>query len=856
MAERPLLMFPRPEAVAPPKGGGLPLTSAPAPDRTRQAQRIQNQFESIYAEITAVPVDTDKVLVLETIGQLPGFQKIAARIPGMQWLAEIDDVLEFGDVEDLYPDANSDAQKSLDKGGMRLYLAVSNQKAIENLRGLWAKFAAGQQLPRGYGDWKNLFKYLKDIRFWNHDDMLRDSGLLQQWREDIDAGIGGIRFEIELHYRRDASRRKHAENNVKEYVTDHGGKLLSDPVVIEGIGFHAMKVRMPATEIARYLGGWEALDGTAKWLSPDHIKYCRPMSIVGEAHGDLHEQETDAAFDLIPCNDILPPVIALLDGAPLVLHIYLENRIELDDPDNYAARYNAGENRHGTAMASLICHADFNAANPNPRSLPRKIYARPILAPNRKSQYGDEEFDAGVFPEDITERAVRRLFAGSDEQDPVAKSVRVINLSVGNSKKIFQREMSPWARLLDWLSYKHHVLFVVSAGNCLMDIEMQNAATQPDSTNLLLDIIDRPENLLNNAISHQNKMQRLWRIISPAESINAITVGALNKDDCPPAHYNVNTDIMQNYCLPALYSRLGGGYRNQIKPDILVPGGKMHYHPATEQQNRFCARENYPHQGLSHAAPDGAPQFLSGKKTTSGTSCATALTCHAAGHIFEMLEALRSEHPELETQFDALLIKALLVHGASLDSLDVGKYDILKNASNKRSWKRYVSKFIGYGEANFSRVEECTENRVTVLGFGEINKGYRHVFNLPFPNNLVNASDVRLTATLAWFSPVNPFHHAFRRAKLILEIHDVGKQRQGGSDWRQVRKGTVQHEVFELKNASNAASVRISIDCKPDSGQSLDESVPYGLAITLETSDSIDIYNAIAESIATQIPAA
>ena len=166
-----------------------------------------------------------------------------------------------------------------------------------------------------------------------------------------------------------------------------------------------------------------------------------------------------------------------------------------------------------------------------------------------------------------------------------------------------------------------------------------------------------------------------------------------------------------------------------------------------------------------------------------------------------------------------------------------------------------MSKFVGYGAADFSRVEECAANRVTVLGFDSITKEQTHVFTLPYPATLAGANGVRLTATLAWFSPINPFHHAFRRAQLIFKIlknHGIELKRCG-NDWQQVRKGTLQHEVFEIQNNTGGQSIEISIDCKPDSGQVLDESVPYGLAITLETTDSIDIYNAIAESIA-EIP--
>lgn len=826
MAERPLLVFPRAESVKPPKGSGFPPTRLPGPNPVGQAERIRQQFEDVQAAILAAPVDTDKVLVLETIGQLAGFQKAAEKV-GMEWLAEIDADLDLDDVKDLYPDADAEAQKSLEKGGMRLYLAVSDSQAINRLLGLWNRRQSEGRLSRPYGAWEGFFKYLKDLRLWGYKDMLHDSGILQQWEDDLKGDVTSSRFEVELHFRRSVAAREQAEKNVKEYVIGCGGELLSDPIVLEPIGFHAMKVSMPAEEIRRYLGGGESLPEINEGLSPDHIKYCRPMSIAGEVPSDLLDKEADVQFDLPDIDDSLPPVIALFDGVPFSQHAYLGKRIELDDPDGYAARYQANENRHGTAMASLICHADFNAENSERRTLPRKVYVRPVLAPNGQ---GQEEFDDSKFPEDITERAVRRLFASDNDQDPVAKEIRVVNLSLGNAKKIFQREMSPWARLLDWLSWEYKVLFIVSAGNHVENFQNTAGAT--------------PESV----ISYQNAKQRFWRILSPAESINSVTVGALNADSCPPnSRIPGHLDLMRTDNLPAVYSRLGSGYRGQIKPDILVPGGKMYYDKLSAQ-SPFYARENSGGQGLSHAVPDPTLKRLD---TSSGTSGAAALASHASGHIFEVLEALRTANPQLAPQFDALLIKALLVHGARTSTLDMEKYKSLKNAS-----KRYLSRFVGYGKADFSRVEECTKNRVTVLGFGEIQNSQRHIFSLPFPNNLVNASEIRLTATLAWFSPINPFHHAFRRAKLSFEIlknHGIGLKRCG-SDWQQVRKGTLQHEVFEIQSNTGGKGIEISIDCKPDSGQALDDSVPYGLAITLETADPIDIYNAIAEFIAAEVP--
>ena len=41
------------------------------------------------------------------------------------------------------------------------------------------------------------------------------------------------------------------------------------------------------------------------------------------------------------------------------------------------------------------------------------------------------------------------------DEPAVAPSVRIINVSIGNRSQPFDREVSPLARLLDWLSWKY-----------------------------------------------------------------------------------------------------------------------------------------------------------------------------------------------------------------------------------------------------------------------------------------------------------------------------------------------------------------------------------------------------------------
>jgi len=66
---------------------------------------------------------------------------------------------------------------------------------------------------------------------------------------------------------------------------------------------------------------------------------------------------------------------------------------------------------------------------------------------------------------------------------------------------------------LDWLSWKYKILFMVSAGNKAENFDFEEGEYTKDS-------------LLKNI----NKNLRNSKILSPAESINSITVGAQHKD--------------------------------------------------------------------------------------------------------------------------------------------------------------------------------------------------------------------------------------------------------------------------------------------------------------------------------------
>lgn len=112
--------------------------------------------------------------------------------------------------------------------------------------------------------------------------------------------------------------------------------------------------------------------------------------------------------------------------------------------------------------------------------------------------------------------------------------------------------MSPAAKLLDWLSWKYNVLFIISAGNHVDPLEM--SILYKDFRSLS---DQQKEDIIYNTIANDRRNRR---ILSPSESINSITVGSISVDNSPanPYERRINPTL---HMLPNVHSSFGGGYR-------------------------------------------------------------------------------------------------------------------------------------------------------------------------------------------------------------------------------------------------------------------------------------------------------
>ena len=199
----------------------------------------------------------------------------------------------------------------------------------------------------------------------------------------------------------------------------------------------------------------------------------------------------------------------------------------------------------------------------------------------------------------------------------------------------------------------------------------------------------------------------------------------------------------------------------------------------------------------------------------------------------------------------AIWLKAMIAHGADWGETGAMLTQLLRNPSNSRKFKEYVTRLLGYGAMDVDRVSECTAWRVTAISGGDLGEDESHIHAFPLPPSLIGLPiHKRLTVTLAWLSPINPRHQAWRRAQLWFNPpKDQLNVARLQADYRAVQRGTLQHEILEGKTPaafSRGDDLEIQVNCKADAG-TLEERVPYALVTTLEVAESLllDIYDEV-----------
>jgi Subtilase family len=824
--QRPIIMgaVGVPRDIRRPRGGDGRVNFNNLEARVR---RLDDQFDALESALgtqiqlaeSIQAADPQLVLVMEARDENIDLAVVADKL-GIEIISEAETRVEPDDEFEL---ASERARSPLISSC--LHAVCVNQTSLDELLRLWRIWQRGNALPRGRTPLRDFFAHLKDVRLWGPQDRLKliDWDVHFQGREPNAL----VSIDIELWFRSSADRRTSAQSEVAALLQRDGGTVTSF-AIIEEIGYHGLKATVPNRLVEQLARG--QFD-TVQTVQSANVMYLRATGQVALPTSDESDQDV-TTDEPAPAG---APVLCLFDGAPASNHPLLTGRVTVLDPDDLESGYTVDERKHGTAMVSAAIWGDRGN---NEQAASRPVLVRPILRPCDETMDRVEELPVEALAPDLMRRAFRDLFEeGSSGTPASAPEIAIINLSVGDPATPFDTVLSSWARTIDWLSYRYGVLVIVSAGNyTTLDLTPSDSAelaalTGDDRRQATLQVLDRQQN------------QR--RLIAPAESINALTIGATHDDAAQDSHLGYRVDPNDGLTSVSPVSATGSGYRRSLKPDLAAPGGRAYFAsggPASSVINFRPASAAGP--GVKVAAPNA------GRETyTIGTSVAAALVSRHAARLHDIVDAVTEGVPITRRQ-RASAIKALVLHG-------VGRFDDL-NASSLP-----LERAVGNGILLRDFSAGCSTNEAVLLFLGQIAAAQEQELAIPLPDGLSVREAKRIDTTLAWLSPVNWRHRQYRRAALSFvtpegPIPKLGSASGISAEASKAGAATVQHLAWDMEKAwasGQGSAITIRVKCYEQAGGLYGELVDYAAVASIWVAPTIgvDVYSQVRDQVRTPV---
>lgn len=467
---------------------------------------------------------------------------------------------------------------------------------------------------------------------------------------------------------------------------------------------------------------------------------------------------------------------------------------------------------HGTQVAGIALYGDVEECINNQVFTPELwIFSAKVMF---KDENGFSTYDEEELLEHQLDKAVRYFV----ENYPNCK---IINLSMGNSaKRMFNNKRQfNLASLVDELSKELNVIFVISSGNIDED-------DFKFSDNY-------PEYLLDESTDK-------FKIIDPATSALALTVGALSK-------HNTNKFFKVLAEHPSPLTRVGPGYREMIKPEIVEIGGGF-----SEELDVITINPNWIQEGRLFTLVKG--------------------TSFSAPKISNYIAKLINQYPDRSLN----LIKALLLSSASIPSekpFPLSEMSISAGGNNAKN----LLNIYGYGKPDLNNAFYSELNRVILLRENTIKLDKIHIYPVYLPEGFIERQGNRsISVTLVFDPPINKNRveylgatfetHLFKNID-IEEVLKLYKSVPIGTENEEIipekirqneiklypgvtlRKKGVHHKgIKEYKKQpkidTNQPLVLVVI-CQNKWIQDEEYNQDYAVIVSIEHSERIDLYNQI-----------
>ena len=130
--------------------------------------------------------------MFDLAGTVETFLRAAARIDGLEFLSDLQE--DRVEADDAFF-CETEGEPSDDAVPQSLCMVMTNAQAVGELVRRFERWQQDKSVKfaRGLGPLKEVFGLLRSIRRWGPEDRVRETGLLDQWAEDVQvAGAQGV----------------------------------------------------------------------------------------------------------------------------------------------------------------------------------------------------------------------------------------------------------------------------------------------------------------------------------------------------------------------------------------------------------------------------------------------------------------------------------------------------------------------------------------------------------------------------------------------------------------------------------------------------------------------------------------
>lgn len=455
---------------------------------------------------------------------------------------------------------------------------------------------------------------------------------------------------------------------------------------------------------------------------------------------------TERSFPIPPAPPADGPRLCVIDSGIVSNHPLLRPYVGHEEAILTRDATVADMNGHGTRVGALAVYGDIRACYERGYfESTITLYSARVL--NEQNAFDDEELIINQL-----RRAVE-IFV----RPPYV--CHIFNVSIGSHEPALgndQRRQNLYGEILDTIAREYQVLFVVAAGN---HDEVTRAASVEEALNTY------PAPLLHPRA----------RLCDFATTALGLTVGALGESASLAIRTGMNAqDIVRPIALrdePAPMTRVGPGVQGAIKPEFVHYGGSPVFD--RNRPDRFVSDLGMEVMSFSHEPLNRLFAY------DNGTSYASPRVARLAALV---------EH-QLRQQLDVAphpnLIRAILAASARIP-------EAARTALEGTGDPHATIKVCGYGLPDEEYVLQSADGRVVMYAQATIQLDHLHIYRVPVPDCLLQATGLRsITVALAFDPAVNArrldylgAEMDFRliRGKTLDEVYQAYRRLQSGED--------------------------------------------------------------------------